>query len=131
MRVLVCGGRYYSPAKTRGWLARHAREAIAEATGQQSTRIEALIHGGASGADMGAAQWGDDERLRVLCYPADWERDGKAAGPIRNRRMLTEGRPDVVIAFPGGRGTENMVSLAKSAGVRVIEVNPTAKEARR
>lgn len=48
--------------------------------------------------------------------------EGKAAGPIRNQRMLDDGKPDRVLAFPGGRGTANMVKLAKAAGVPVHEI---------
>ena len=57
-------------------------------------------------------------------YPADWKANAKAAGPIRNAEMLADFKPDTVIAFPGGRGTADMVRKAKAAGVRVIEVTP-------
>jgi UDP-N-acetylmuramoylalanine-D-glutamate ligase len=61
-------------------------------------------------------------RIPVETYEADWDTHGKAAGPIRNKRMLDEGKPDLVVAFPGGRGTANMISQARKAGVEVIEV---------
>ena len=51
---------------------------------------------------------------------AEWHRLGRKAGPIRNQRMLDEGKPDLVVAFPGGTGTAGMVALACKAGVRVI-----------
>ena len=62
--------------------------------------------------------------MPVSIYPADWDKHGKAAGPIRNKQMIDEGKPDLVIAFPGGRGTAGAVRLAKFAGVtvRVVEV---------
>ena len=41
---------------------------------------------------------------------------------MRNREMLERGRPDLVIAFPGGPGTANMVKLAREAGIEVIKV---------
>jgi UDP-N-acetylmuramoylalanine-D-glutamate ligase len=44
---------------------------------------------------------------------------GNAAGPIR---MLKEGKPNYVVAFPGGPGTRDMVNKAKAAGVPVVEV---------
>ncbi len=56
-------------------------------------------------------------------YEADWHEHGRAAGPIRNARMIAEGRPDLVIAFPGGRGTADMVSRARKAGIEVREVS--------
>jgi UDP-N-acetylmuramoylalanine-D-glutamate ligase len=41
---------------------------------------------------------------------------------MRNKWMLTDGKPDLVIAFPGGRGTASMVNLARAAGVPVTEI---------
>lgn len=44
-----------------------------------------------------------------------------AAGPIRNSRMLREGKPDLVLAFPGHGGTADMVKQAGEAGVGVMK----------
>jgi hypothetical protein len=52
---------------------------------------------------------------------ADWDRLGKAAGHERNGRMLLE-KPDRVIAFRGGKGTQNMVWQAREAGVATIRI---------
>ena len=60
--------------------------------------------------------------MKCLAFPAEWKKHGKAAGPIRNRKMLQDGKPDLVLAFPGGRGTANMVELATDAGIRVMHV---------
>jgi hypothetical protein len=60
-----------------------------------------------------------------LAFPADWERHGRKAGPIRNRTMLAVGKPDLVVAFPGRRGTEHMVAIARNANVPILE-NPHA-----
>lgn len=88
--------------------------------------ITTLIHGGAPGADALAATWAIEHDITCSTYVADWFKHGRAAGPIRNEAMLIEGRPDCVVAFPGGRGTADMVRRAKAAGVRVIEVQPRA-----
>ena len=69
-----------------------------------------------------AGYWARKHRIDNLKFAADWATNGKAAGPIRNRKMLTEGRPDLVVAFPGGRGTADMIAQSKAAGVRVVEV---------
>jgi hypothetical protein len=53
----------------------------------------------------------------------EWDELGKKAGPLRNQRMLDEGKPDLVVAFPGGGGTKDMVRRAVKAGVSVHEVN--------
>lgn len=123
MRVLICGGRDMGRADAFNWLERNAYDEIAHATGFfSSIVIDAVIHGGARGADEGAAMWGKSEDLKVICFPANWKKHGKAAGPIRNRQMIEEGKPDIVIALPGGRGTANMVQQARAAGIQVIEV---------
>jgi hypothetical protein len=84
--------------------------------------LETVIEGGAKGADQGAAQWAEHEGVTLMKFPADWATFGRSAGPRRNAQMLSKGQPDVVIAFPGGRGTANMVAQAKAAGVTVILV---------
>lgn len=122
--ILVCGGRDYSDIDAWNWLEHNAKDAIAERLHEACFEIAIVIHGDARGADQGGAEWGRSEHAKVIAYPANWKRDGKAAGPIRNQRMLIEGRPDVVIALPGGKGTAHMVSLAEAAGVPVIEVRP-------
>lgn len=45
-----------------------------------------------------------------------------AAGPRRNSRMLKDGRPELGIAFPGGRGTADMVTKMKAKGIKIIEL---------
>lgn len=84
--------------------------------------ITKLIHGGASGADALAASWAGARKVPIQAFEARWGSEGRAAGPLRNARMLSEGRPDLVLAFPGGRGTADMVAKSKAAGVPVIEV---------
>lgn len=113
MNVLVCGGREYAD-----W--RHVSDALWAL--HHDTRISLLIHGAARGADELARRWAHLSGVSQLSFPADWKAHGKAAGPIRNRRMLEEGKPDIVIAFPGGRGTADMVRQARAAGVKVCEM---------
>lgn len=115
MRVLVCGGRDYCDS-SRVWgeldtLLRKARHGCM-----------VVIQGGARGADQIAREWCRSREVPYDNYAADWNAHGKAAGPIRNQRMIDEGRPDLVLAFPGGRGTADMVRRAKAAGVKICEV---------
>jgi hypothetical protein len=113
--VLVCGGREFTEAAfVYATLDRlHAQH-----------QISLVIEGDARGADRLGGEWADSRGIAHVKYPADWEGLGRAAGPIRNERMLREGRPDLVVAFPGGRGTAHMVKIARDAGVQVIEINP-------
>jgi hypothetical protein len=113
MRVLVCGGRDYADDILLA-------EVLDDIDSQR--RVTLLIEGEARGADTLARQWAERRRIPVRKYPADWEHDGKAAGPIRNQRMLDDGKPDLVVAFPGGRGTADMVRRANAAGVRVQSI---------
>jgi hypothetical protein len=85
-------------------------------------RIDTIIHGCAPGADTWADRWATFAGRNCERYPADWRLHGRAAGPIRNAQMLAEGKPDLVVAFPGGKGTQNMVRQARAYGVRVIEI---------
>jgi len=78
-----------------------------------------VIAGGARGADTIAAEWAVARDIPANVFMADWEGLGRKAGPIRNQRMLDEGKPDLVVAFPGGRGTADMVRRAREAGVEV------------
>jgi len=118
MRVIVCGGRDYDDCMT----LRRAMFSIHE--GPEGP-ITMLFHGNARGADTEAARWAREFGIKNFACPADWAKHGKAAGPIRNKNMLGN-HIDLVIAFPGGRGTANMIKQAKAAGVRVVEFAHTA-----
>jgi hypothetical protein len=86
-----------------------------------------LNHGTAPGADAHAANWALKNRVPIKAWKADWRQHGNAAGPIRNQQMIDEGKPDLVIAFPGGRGTADMVQRAKAAGIEVFEVQAQSR----
>lgn len=117
LRVLVCGGRDF-----KDWpLLVKTMNAIS-GCGQRPITV---IHGGARGADALSGQWASNTRTPYEVYPItpeEWERLGKGAGPIRNQQMLELGKPDLVVAFPGGRGTADMIMRAQAAGKRVYIV---------
>ena len=81
-----------------------------------------IISGAARGADSMAVDWAISNYACFKEFPANWDKYGKSAGYKRNIQMLKEGKPDLVIAFPGGRGTEMMCELAKEAGVEVRRI---------
>jgi len=117
MRVLVCGGRDYNDS----------RRVFAVLDKLHSEAgIDAIIEGGAKGADRLAREWAEHPYGcgGAETYEADWENQGSFAGPARNARMLAEGKPDLVLAFPGGRGTADMCRKARRAGVEVVEIAP-------
>lgn len=93
--------------------------------GQQVFDNLVIIEGGANGADFLGKVWAKWMLVPVEEFPADWNKHGKAAGPIRNKQMLDEGKPDLVIAFlaKDSRGTKNMIDQATKAGIPVKVVN--------
>ncbi len=78
-----------------------------------------IIHGNASGADSVAGLAGQRLDIIVTAVPAQWEKYGRSAGPIRNSVML-DMKPDLVVAFhdhlPKSKGTKNMVLLSLWGG---------------
>lgn len=114
-RLLVCGGRYYTNRNV-------VFAALDEIRQRFRGRGIVVIQGGARGADALAAAWARDRGVRCETYIADWDREGPAAGPRRNQRMLEGGRPELCLAFPGGSGTADMVTRCLAYRVRVFEV---------
>lgn len=113
-RVIVCGGRRYADARKV--------RAVLDGLRAEIGRF-AVVTGGATGADTWADGWARDNRVDRRVYYARWGEDGvRAAGPVRNRRMLAGAEPVLVVAFPGGAGTADMVRAAREAGVEVREV---------
>lgn len=122
--VLVCGGREFNDY---GYL-RDALDNLFFSRGWHTEMdgdgnwlpVGRIIAGKARGADTLAIDWAVNNWIDFQEFPADWDKHGKAAGPIRNQQMLDEGKPDLVVAFPGGRGTADMVRRAKKAGVETL-----------
>ena len=117
MKVLVCGGRDFND-KTMIYNVLNNR--MIQANG----KITHIIHGNARGADTLAGQWARETGVQEVSCPANWQVYGRRAGFLRNKAMLDLLNPekDIVIAFPGGRGTEMMVDIAKKANVTVRRI---------
>lgn len=111
--VLICGGRDYENTK-------RVREIVMDLQREGFTRI---VEGGATGADRQAREAGQHFGLDVVTYWANWSKYGQAGGGERNQRMLDEQMPHLVVAFPGGPGTADMVRRAFEANVEVRKVD--------
>jgi hypothetical protein len=107
--VIVTGGRDYSDA--------NMVEDVLDLFD-----IGLLIQGGASGADRLAEMYADAHSIESVTIEADWDKHGRAAGPIRNKEMLKRYPNAIVIAFPGGAGTQNCIKTAISLNMIVLEV---------
>ncbi len=112
MRVIVCGGRNYNDIPRIFAELDHVASQF---------KIETIVHGGASGADAGAEKWAAARNIPTIVYRANWNVYGPKAGPMRNERMAVDGA-DLLVAFPGGAGTANMIKQArlKKIVVKVI-----------
>lgn len=120
MRILVCGPRRMNSAD-----ADHYVSAALRILGYYGEHVPTMvIQGGATGVDAAAKRWAGFRGCPFEEYKADWNQHGLAAGPIRNKRMLDEAYPDLVLAIqPCGRttpGTQNMIKQARSANVPVF-----------
>ncbi len=149
MRILVCGSRHYGNVnRTKPTVAeesaetqkkveeyKHIHEVLNQLVIEHSSNYNpsdnwlptdiVIISGAAKGVDSAAADFAVCNYCQLEEYPADWKKHGKAAGAIRNRQMLREGKPDLVVAFlaPSSRGTRDMVNAATEAGVPVKVIN--------
>jgi hypothetical protein len=115
MIALVCGGRNYEDFA-------HVCEVLDSFEAFGGKKITSIVHGAARGADTLAARWAEKRGIPARAFPANWELHGRAAGHVRNKDMLLTGKPRIVIAFPGGRGTANMMQQARQAGVNVVRI---------
>lgn len=105
MRAIVCGGRDFTDYDL---LSRYLF----------CFKLTEIASGAARGADTLAAAYARNHGIALVEFPAQWVRFGMAAGRERNERMFREFVPDAVIAFPGGKGTAHMASVAEAAGYR-------------
>lgn len=112
--VLICGDRNWYDRKTiTSWIAK-----------LQDYGYDAIVEGEARGADRIAPHEARLAGMEVIAMPADWEKYGRAAGPIRNQEMLDIGAPSLVVFFHNdlsrSKGTADMVRRAERQGIPVI-----------
>lgn len=125
LRILVCGSREW---KNKNVIMKTLLEL-------QPTIV---IEGGCRGADTLAKECvmelniGKEYHIEVDEYKADWRRYGRGAGPIRNKEMIEEGRPALVVAFHNdltkSAGTRNMVMQARKYYIPVKLINSKGEE---
>lgn len=114
MKVLVCGSRDWTDY-----------DAIYKRLKKLDIYAE-IIEGGQRGADLMAKEAAETIGLDYIEYGANWKREGRSAGPIRNRKMLDREKPDLVIAFPlpQSKGTLDMIAEAERRGIEVDVCSP-------
>ena len=109
MRVLVCGDRNWTDTEAiKRELKNYSKDTV-------------IVHGACRGADRIAGEIGKELGLTIEEFPADWRKHGKAAGHIRNKQMIDEGKPNLVLAFhsdiESSKVTKNMLRQSEKAGI--------------
>ena len=124
--VLACGGRNYNDKQKLYSVLDQMHDVGGEPYHMEITEI---VNGAATGADKLASDWARERKkhngtsIRLYEFLADWDTYGLSAGPIRNKQMLDARKPEVVVAFPGGPGTADMISKSQQAGIPVVSID--------
>jgi hypothetical protein len=107
-RVIIAGGRDI-----------HDYNLVLEAIEESSFQIDVVVSGGASGVDALGEKYAIEMNIPLAIFQADWHTHGRAAGPIRNRKMAENA--DALIAIWDGKskGTKNMIETATKKGLLV------------
>jgi hypothetical protein len=116
MKAVVAGGRFFDD-----------EEMLFDVMDSLKKRfdIKSICHGAASGADTLAGKWAKLRGVPVKEFPAQWAKFGRSAGPRRNLQMLKEFNPDILVAFPGGTGTKDMIEKARAAKIQIVLIQVT------
>lgn len=118
MKVIIAGGRDFNDYE----LLKDKCDKIL------NSQIEiTIVSGGANGADYLGEKYAKEREYELIIFPADWNKYGKSAGPIRNTQMAENS--DALIAFWDGksRGTKHMIDVATKLGLKVRIVNYSLK----
>lgn len=116
MRTIIAGGRNITDIKL-----------VKQAVEKSEFLITEVVSGGAKGVDKLGEQYANAADIDLVIFPANWSKHGKAAGPIRNKRMAQYAtsdrqRPGALIAIWDGksRGTKSMIDIAADLGLKVF-----------
>jgi hypothetical protein len=115
-RILITGGRKYNNRKL-------VYAALDKLYNSFYIGTMTIIEGGALGADRLAQQWAQQNHIDVVLITvhANWDKYGNSAGMRRNKEMV-DLKPDLCIAFKGGKGTLNMIEICNSRNVNVFKL---------
>lgn len=108
MNVIIAGSRDF-----------HNYDTLLEAIVECQFPISTVISGGAKGADALGERYADEMNLNLKIFRADWEKNGRAAGPIRNRKMAENAEALIALWDGKSRGTKNMIETATKLGLLV------------
>jgi hypothetical protein len=111
VKLIIAGSRHYHDYQ--------ADTLVANAMQRLGINPTTVISGGAQGIDRAGERWARDNGVPIERYPADWSAHGRAAGPLRNRRMAQEAGALLLIWDGKSRGSANMLQEARAHRLRI------------
>lgn len=125
LRIIVAGSREYNNYHEAEEFLKETIKYLMKREAYSAENIE-IVSGGCRGADKLGERFAKEHGYKVTQFPADWQGEGLAAGPLRNQRMALYASQDnvigVLVAFwdKKSRGTANMIDCAKKRKLAVI-----------
>jgi hypothetical protein len=115
MRTIIAGSRYFTDMPT-----------LEKAIEDSGFDITEVVCGCARGVDTLGKEWAENYGVQVALFPADWQKFGKAAGPIRNQEMAEYGDSLILLWNPeSSRGSRSMLREAKKLNLDIFTVDIT------
>jgi|CABP01.1.fsa_nt_gi hypothetical protein len=110
MKIIVAGSRDVTKSEVRAAL--HACSWIGF--------VSAVVSGTARGADTFGERWAEENGIGIVRFPAEWEKYGRRAGPLRNEVMARNAEGLIAVWDGRSRGTRSMIDLASKHGLRIM-----------
>ena len=108
MKVIIAGGRNIIEYSL-----------LLDAVENAKFEITEIVSGGARGVDEMAMNYATLNDIKFTEFKADWDKNGLAAGPIRNRLMADYADALIAIWDGSSSGTKNMINEATKRGLKV------------
>lgn len=118
MKIIVAGSRAISNYD----LVSETIKRFLQDHGLTVSDIE-IVSGGANGVDRLAERWAIENSAKLSVFKAEWDRFGKSAGMIRNKKMREYANGLIAIWDGYSKGTKNMIMEARSHGLTVLVKN--------
>lgn len=116
IRLIIAGGRDFNNLEL---MKKELGLFLPDAIGSDIT----VISGEARGADIMGRRLAESLGLKVELYPANWDRDGRSAGYIRNSLMANTATHLLAFWDRRSKGTEHMIKLGNKMGLTVCVVH--------